>query len=176
MLLFALLSLLVTHLSKHSAMPAVYSVPLHGRLAIGLVLTLASRVDSEIGVSSPAVDASIFRLGSGAVATASVDQYAKNFKTEYLGITFLPTPGKPSRPFQALGSGHTEKSQVRPILTLKKIKDLCKVLTLGIVAVLLHMMPQMGGDRNFNYRIPPSWSPENDQNYSFRVYMTDISL
>ena len=50
------------------------------------------------------------------------------------------------------------------------------MLVLGIVAVLLHMMPQMGSDRNFNYRIPPSWSPENDQNYSFRAYMTDISL
>ncbi len=29
---------------------------------------------------------------------------------------------------------------------------------------------------NFNYRIPPAWSPEQEQTYSFRAYMTDISL
>ena len=29
---------------------------------------------------------------------------------------------------------------------------------------------------NFNYRILPAWSPENDNNYSIRAYMADISL
>ena len=29
---------------------------------------------------------------------------------------------------------------------------------------------------NFNYRIPPAWSPETGDHYSFRAYMTDISL
>ncbi len=40
------------------------------------------------------------------------------------------------------------------------------------------MVPAGGGAGrdNFNYRIPPSWSPENDSHYSFRAYMTDISL
>ena len=43
------------------------------------------------------------------------------------------------------------------------------------------MMPgpnaQVGGQQaNFNYRIPPAWSPEHDRTYSFRAYMTDISL
>ena len=45
------------------------------------------------------------------------------------------------------------------------------------MAILIYMMPGMAADRNnFNYRIPPSWSPETDQHYSFRAYMTDISL
>ena len=30
--------------------------------------------------------------------------------------------------------------------------------------------------RDFNYRIPPAWSPEIESQYSFRAYMTDISL
>ena len=30
--------------------------------------------------------------------------------------------------------------------------------------------------RDFNYRIPPGWNPENEHNYSFRAYMTDISI
>ena len=50
------------------------------------------------------------------------------------------------------------------------------VTTLGLAC---HMMPGLGGGsstENFNYRIPPAWSPENDNNYSFRAYMTDISL
>ena len=48
-----------------------------------------------------------------------------------------------------------------------------------LMTVIWHMMPGLGGGsrtENFNYRIPPSWSPENDSNYSFRAYMTDISL
>ena len=50
---------------------------------------------------------------------------------------------------------------------------------LTVVCIICHMMPGLGGGsrtENFNYRIPPSWSPENDRNYSFRAYMTDISL
>ena len=34
----------------------------------------------------------------------------------------------------------------------------------------------LGGRDNFNYRIPPAWPPENENHYSFRAYMTDISL
>ena len=33
-----------------------------------------------------------------------------------------------------------------------------------------------GGNRDFNYRIPPAWSPENQHTYSFRSYLTDISV
>ena len=56
-------------------------------------------------------------------------------------------------------------------------------LTAGyVVSALCCMMPGnssgagMGRPENFNYRIPPSWSPDNDSQYSFRAYMTDISL
>ena len=44
-----------------------------------------------------------------------------------------------------------------------------------LTTVIWHMVPGLGGGsrtENFNYRIPPSWSPENDSNYSFRAYMT----
>ena len=30
--------------------------------------------------------------------------------------------------------------------------------------------------RDFNYRVPPYWSPEIEHTYSFRAYMTDIAL
>ena len=49
-----------------------------------------------------------------------------------------------------------------------------------LISVLCHMMPAAagggGGGRDFNYRIPPSWSPEHDSIYSFRAYMTDVSI
>ena len=48
-----------------------------------------------------------------------------------------------------------------------------------VAGTVCHMMPGLGGGsrtENFNYRIPPSWSPEDDSNYSFRAYMTDLSL
>ena len=36
--------------------------------------------------------------------------------------------------------------------------------------------PLMLSGRDFNYRIPPAWTPENKNLYSFRAYMTDMSL
>ena len=53
-----------------------------------------------------------------------------------------------------------------------------------VILYLISMMPAGGGGgggggngpRDFNYRIPPSWSPEHDHSYSFRAYMTDIAL
>ena len=53
------------------------------------------------------------------------------------------------------------------------------VVTVTIVGALCTMMPGQGGasrEQNFNYRIPPAWSPDMDHHYSFRAYMTDISL
>ena len=47
--------------------------------------------------------------------------------------------------------------------------------------VLRLMMPAGGGPtlnsgRDFIYRIPPSWAPETESQYSFRAFLTDISL
>ena len=52
------------------------------------------------------------------------------------------------------------------------------------VLTLMQMMPgprgQQGGlggnSRDYQYRIPPAWSPENEHQYPFRSYMTDVSL
>ena len=43
----------------------------------------------------------------------------------------------------------------------------------AVAGTVCHMMPGLGGEgsRTGN-RIPPAWSPENDNNYSFRAYMT----
>ena len=46
----------------------------------------------------------------------------------------------------------------------------------GLLGHMLPVQAQGGGRADFQYRIPPSWSPENDNNYSFRSYMTDIVL
>ena len=60
-------------------------------------------------------------------------------------------------------------------------KRLVRVFTminpLIIVGIVLLMMPRMStGSREFNYRVPPEWSPENEQTYSYRAYMTDLSI
>ena len=44
-----------------------------------------------------------------------------------------------------------------------------------ILSVTVQMVPVRDG-RDVNNRVPPSWNPENDHNYSFRAYMTDVSL
>ena len=50
-----------------------------------------------------------------------------------------------------------------------------------IMLCIIMMMPSgtsgfSGKSRDFNYRIPPAWSPQNEHNYSFRAFMTDISI
>ena len=46
--------------------------------------------------------------------------------------------------------------------------------------MLCYMMPGVGQpvaqSRDFNYRIPPAWAPEMESTYSFRAYMTDVSI
>ena len=36
-------------------------------------------------------------------------------------------------------------------------------------------LPQLAAG-NFNYRVPPSWSPDQENHYSFRAYMTDLAM
>ena len=47
-----------------------------------------------------------------------------------------------------------------------------------ILAIVGHMMAGAAAPapRDFNYRVPPAWSPENDTSYSFRAFITDVSL
>ena len=47
-----------------------------------------------------------------------------------------------------------------------------------ILAITCHMMAGAAAPapRDFNYRVPPAWSPENDTSYSFRAFLTDVSL
>ena len=47
-------------------------------------------------------------------------------------------------------------------------------LTMGNVT-MSSSQASVPNSRDFNYRIPPYWTPEFEQNYSFRAYMTDIS-
>ena len=48
----------------------------------------------------------------------------------------------------------------------------------AILAILVHMMAGAAAPapRDFNYRVPPAWSPEGDSSYSFRAFITDVSL
>ena len=56
------------------------------------------------------------------------------------------------------------------------------MLATALASCFYLMMPvpaaAQGGGRgsDFSYRIPPSWGPEDENHYSFRAWMTDISL
>ena len=97
----------------------------------------------------------VFRLGSGAV---------------------VPQSTAPARP-----TDYQLIYQEKPALARVPLH---RVLMIGIpmffAMLFMLMMPaggqNQGNSRDFNYRIPPSWSPENESNYSFRAYMTDISI
>ena len=117
-------------------------------LMLPYLLPLILMMESAVAEKTP-----IFRLGSGAVVTSMA-------KADQLGAT------PPSRP-----SFDTYQ--------LQRVLILC--LPLAVIFSSVLMVPAGGhgliggGSRDFNYRIPPSWSPENEHIYSFRAYMTDIS-
>ena len=48
----------------------------------------------------------------------------------------------------------------------------------AILAILVHMMAGAAAPspRDFNHLVPPAWSPEGDSSYSFRAFITDVSL
>ena len=118
-----------------------------------------------------------FRLGSGAVAAASkTSSFVENFGKN---LNLLPTPGKylnsimksktPDPYGRTVAKGRWSHRTLLP--TTFFLGMLC------ISSYICFMMPNLGsGSGNFNYRIPPAWSPETDHTYSFRAFMTDISL
>ena len=54
------------------------------------------------------------------------------------------------------------------------------VLALSACSPICLMLPRLGGQGagggDFTYRIPPAWSPENEQHYSFRAWCQDLQL
>ena len=148
----------------------------------------------------------LFRLGSGAVlgdgdlpeepaAEAHLGDLRPAFGSDgSLADAAAGTDsGFPSRP--NLGDGSSENRQVEATATLTLPAPLeqnsprffvISVLLLAVLSVLGCMMAPGAGPRmrtsastgleNFNFRIPPGWSPEQESSYSFRAYMTDIAM
>ena len=109
------------------------------------------------------IDPTPFRLGSGAIGNA---------------------PSKERRLRQGRGGGNTDASPLpryaRASPFIVAIASLCMMmpggnLTMGNVT-MSSSQASVPNSRDFNYRIPPYWTPEFEQNYSFRAYMTDISI
>ena len=133
-------------LCTHSLSPAMVAPCM---LALWTLFAAISSVVSENVAPVP-----VFRLGSGAVAPSSP---AYDYKT---------------------------KNQPRQPDGLRRVQRVLMYCTplLAIVALTMMVPGSLtnssggGGSRDFNYRIPPSWSPENEHNYSFRAFMTDISV
>ena len=72
------------------------------------------------------------------------------------------------------------KPTATPLVAVLLQKPVAAYIGILIMCLLALMMPGGGapgmGGRDFNYRIPPAWSPETENSYSFRAYLTDISL
>ena len=101
-------------------------------------------------------------------------------------------------PVFRLGSGAVVAPSTNPLTSLHKYRtsssanrmftsETLKYFTLAgaaITAVLIvtHMLPghrggsSGGNNRDYQYRVPPSWSPETESTYPFRAFMTDVSL
>ena len=75
-------------------------------------------------------------------------------------------------------SGHAEAP-----VTSRSIKIMSPIFCMSIICMMMPGGPNltngnvsMSNSRDFNYRTPPFWNPEQESSYSFRAYMTDISI
>ena len=115
----------------------------------------------------------LFRVGSGAAgpsASSSPSSPRGLAEAERL----KPTP----RFLQAKSIVEAERPKLSTVVNHNAVKFFPPIL---VLSVLVLMMPSgttnfNAGQRDFNYRIPPSWTPENEATYSFRAYMTDMSI
>ena len=156
-----------------SCILAVLSLPRTGLAETSIVSHLAE----ESALKQPSMQdiSAIFRLGSGADGSSMLLQKEPNKVTEIVRSKSPPTtPVEAGRPKPG---GNTKP--VKAVWRLKKIATGANPFLLLLVLIL--MMPAgvpnlTGGNRDFNYRIPPSWSPEHEGTYSFRAYMTDLSI
>ena len=117
---------------------------------------------------------SVFLPGSRAALVAT-----NNASDAVVGGSQLAEPDYLHASVEARGLKQMRGSKVQPLAENNLPWILGGIIAVTVVSLACHMMPGLGGGsrtENFNYRIPPAWSPENDSNYSFQAYMTDISL
>ena len=103
-----------------------------------------------------------FRLGSGAVAASLGDT-----TIDWAGTTEASLPKLERSPLTFADSAFLpspEKNHPPNPIYQKLKQNIDKLFGIAIAVILFYMMPRLAADRSdFNYRIPPSWSPRNDQ-------------
>ncbi len=129
----------------------------------------------EAESATTAVISPTFRLGSGALVTNSptLGLATQFWSSEPAKLLPDPPAAMEANRLKSLRGSADSRSLWLPSLRW--------FLLAGIGLIVMLMMPAAGppnltGRENFNYRIPPAWSPEQENTYSFRAYMTDISL
>ena len=120
-----------------------------------------------------ALSAPVFRPGSG--AGARHDPLPLNEPNVAVGND------RPIRPNSPTAVGTIVRSDLgyrRPLLLRLQAEGLHQV-TAGIaVTTILAVIAMMMNNnaRDTSHRIPPAYDPEHKRNYSFRTYMTDVTL
>ena len=128
----------------------------------------------HLGKQHPSSWPLLFRLGSGA-------------GYEVIGSPHMPRTG--SKPFDLMSPKAYHKEYIpgpkpkekRVMVDSRLTEAITYVLPALSILIVCYMMQGAGQQglapaRDFNYRIPPAWSPDMEHTYSFRAYMTDISI
>ena len=135
-----------------------------------LAVRLEAEKDHEVAyrsthLSLPALP-TLFRVGSGAHApihgpTSTTTLLRKRRLRQFTSQANASWRKPPPR---------MEASRLKPVV-------LCSPALLYMLLSIM-MVPGQGANssRDFNYRIPPAWSPEHENVYSFRSFMTDVSI
>jgi len=137
------------------------------------VITIHGNGNGMLTTVSSATILHAFRLGSGA-------GYGPVTTTSETEAYLLKSPNT--------ASYDVHPRQLTPAIKSQRANYLKSIIVcIGILGYLCSMMPGGRGDRgggpmngggggNFNYRIPPAWSPEREESYSFRAWVTDLHL
>ena len=127
------------------------------------------------------VESTLFRLGSGAVAAYPIAHDLDKDWAKPMEVTGLKSamPEDDKASVSEVTGLKTPRSELSIIgRSLRATRGLSPafrklrhfqvyILAFLSVAIVMLMMPgaAAGPGSNFNYRIPPSWPPENDQQY-----------
>ena len=137
---------------------------------------LLAEKDHEVAYSSTHLSlparTTLFQVGSGAYAPI----HGPTSSLTSRSTTTTPMRKRRLRQFTSQANASWRKPPPRMEASRLKPVVFCSPALLYMLLSL--MVPGQGANssRDFNYRIPPAWSPEHENVYSFRSFMTDVSI
>mgnify|MGYP001272735965 CR=1 FL=1 len=138
-----------------------------------LTLNEHHRYSPRDAADKTVLPAPVFRPGSG--AGARHDPLPLNEPNTAVGND---RPIRPNSPTAVGTIVRSDPGYRRPLLLRIDVGNIQRITAVIAVTAIFAMFAMMMNNnaRDTSHRIPPAYDPEHERNYSFRTYMTDVSL